>query len=122
MFEIASIFKILFFTATGGLGLLISVLSYLIKRELGRNKEVQKSIHEDISHLKESHVIQQKITYEHDKNIAVMDAEKIGRPELKEEMDKIQKGFEDKLNSMRDDIKEDIKDLKEIVINRNTKY
>ena len=114
--EALAMSKIIIYGITGGVTVLVSIIAFLLKRELNRNKDAQDVIHEnikDIRHIQDSQV---KITSEHDKNIAVMNAEKVGRPELKEEMDKIQQGFDDKLATFRDDIKEDIRELKEIVI------
>lgn len=107
--------KIGFFFFTGGVGIFVSILGFLIRRELNRNKAAQDNLHEDIKELRSVQNNQRQITSEHDKSIAVMNAEKVGRPELKEEMYKIQQGFESKLAMFRDDIKEDIKELKDIM-------
>lgn len=114
--EIISIGKIIFYICTGGIGLILSILGFLLRREFNRNNDIQKDLYEDISNLKKDQNNQKEITYKHETAIQVMNAEKVGRPELKEEMDKIQQGFEAKLKLFRDDIKEDIKELKNIVI------
>lgn len=114
--DIIAIGKVIVYIATGGIGLMLTVIGFLLKRELGRNKDSQQLLQNDITDLKKVQNEQQKITATHDKDIAVMNAEKIGRPELKEEMDKIQQGFEAKLTLFKDDLKEDIKELKDIIV------
>lgn len=108
--------KILYFIFTGGLTVLVSIIAFLIRRELNRNKDAQDNLYSYIKDIRKVQEDQRGITAEHDKNIAVMNAEKVGRPELKEEMFKIQQSLEQKVTSFKDDIKEDIRELKEILM------
>jgi uncharacterized membrane-anchored protein YhcB (DUF1043 family) len=111
--EVISTMKIGWFLITGGLGIFVSIMGFLIRRELNRNKDVQDNLHKDIKDLKRSDVEQQKTISEHETKIAVMKAEKIDREEMMKEMTKMQHVVESQINNLKSDLKEDMKELKD---------
>lgn len=107
MQEIMSLLKILG-TIVGALGFLVTFIAWFVKRTISQFDEKDKNLRDDITNL-------QITVAKSDKEIAVLQEGKIGRPELQKELTQVEVNFKNQLKELKEDLKEDLADIKDLI-------
>ena len=107
MQEIMGLMKILG-GAVGFFGCIVTFIAWFVRRTINQFDEKDQKLQDDISTLKQT-------AASLDKEVAVLQEGKIGREELKQELNKVEETFSGQLKDLKEDLKEDLSDIKGIL-------
>ena len=112
MQEIMGLMKILG-GAVGFFGCLVTFIAWFVKRTINQFDDRDQKLQDDISTLKQT-------AASLDKEVAVLQEGKIGREELKQELNKVEETFGSQLRDLKEDLKEDLSDIKGMLLRRDS--
>ena len=112
MQEIMGLMKILG-GAVGFFGCLVTFIAWFVKRPINQFDDRDQKLQDDISTLKQT-------AASLDKEVAVLQEGKIGREELTQELNKVEETFGSQLRDLKEDLKEDLSDIKGMLLRRDS--
>ena len=113
MQEIMGLMKILG-GAVGFFGCIVTFIAWFVKRTINQFDDKDQKLQDDISTLKQT-------AASLDKEVAVLQEGKIGRDELRQELTKVEETFGGQLKDVKEDLKEDLSDIKGILLHRGNR-